>query len=255
MVFSARLNVVKEEITRMEEEGGEEGAFEAPKKHIKKNSRTISLNTALEHVELNDLFSPTKIGHELNVFNDFVPRVRFGVLRDAATTTLVRLFEHVAVLHWHADARQLLKSPYASGIRKAARYSDPFVVAPKMFLSTLKNQFFFWTASFFVSSGIDVWIEYGLRKRDASTTRYSSNALSRFAHEYVSKSMSIALSDKRNLKLMVAVVNNGIRCAFGLLFASAGGTIGTMLLPGRGTYVGVLVGPPIGVALTASIRI
>ena len=171
-----------------------------------------------EDLDLADVFSPTRAANELNVWNGFLPAVRNLFTRDVCILSALRVYEHwIGFYAPYKLARSLTKSPQLSALRKAARGMSAPVAAAKMFSSALKAQVLYWAALFTVSVAHDAYVDR--RSLDLRT-----------------------FADK--------VRRQASRCALGCVVAGAGAAIGTLLKPGLGTTIGVLVLPNAVFAVT-----
>jgi hypothetical protein len=219
MVFINRLNFITMQVQEMEKDQGELMA---------------------EDIELMDILSPTRSKHELNVWKGFLPKVKVGVFFECNVLGVFHCLEFLARKFLSPKtAKQLTKQVSASAARKYARATvanwTTTELASKVFRTTFKAQTLYWSALFIVSVTFD-----------AINTSFNNNGRTS------SSSSNLALFAPR-VKIEGSFLRrtwvNFVDCSKKCLLTAVGASLGTLVRPGLGTVMGMMIlpslaGPP-----------
>lgn len=182
-----------------------------------------------DELEIQDILSPTRYQHELSVWKGFVPKVKAGVFFELNVTWTFYLLDDVACRSFSAKvAKSLTKPVPASAVRKSLRASiqgwSTGQLASKVFSTTVRAQSMYWSALFIVSVAFDAISSMNLK------------SLPTLAALFVPRS-KIEGNFLRRSRI------NFIRCTLGCFLTGVGAALGTLLRPGLGTTVGMIVMP------------
>jgi len=164
----------------------------------------------VDAIDIADVFDPRRSNHRLNIWAGMKDKFKAGVARDLTITTTLRAYEHLAV--WalpYKPAHKLVKSVALSAVRKSARTDSPAKLAMGVFPMAFKSQALYWLAVFSVTLSVDVW-------------------------HNKPKSLLVFLKQARH------TLFKGLACT---TFAALGAAVGTLIRPGIGTQIGLLVAP------------